>query len=343
MPPEPQSSTQDAARQNGRNLTLKAAVLEAMFEEMKIDENVILIGEDVGAAGGVFKQTEGLFETFGADRVIDTPISESAIFGLSVGAAMAGSRPIVEVMFGDFLTLVMDQLVNQAAKVHYMSAGGFNVPLVLRTGIGVGGNLGPQHSQSLHAWLAHIPGLKVVMPSSASDAKGLFKAAVRDNNPVIFMEDRMTYNLTEQVPAGEHVIPLGYAEVKRQGVEVSIFAVSRSVHTALAAAGKLQEKGIGTEVVDLRTLAPLDVETIVSSVRKTGRALVLDGGCQSFGITGEIAATIGELTFDYLDAPVMRLAAPDIPVPYSRSLESLMIPSVDQVVAKVAGMFGKLD
>ncbi len=180
MPPDSQ--------QTDRNLTLKDAVLEAMFEEMESDQNVILIGEDVGTAGGVFKQTKGLFKTFGADRVIDTPISESAIFGLAVGAAMAGSRPIIEVMFGDFLTLVMDQLVNQAAKVHYMSAGGFNVPLVLRTGIGVGGNLGPQHSQSLHGWLAHIPGLKVVMPSSASDAKGLFKAAVRDNNPVIFME-----------------------------------------------------------------------------------------------------------------------------------------------------------
>jgi acetoin:2,6-dichlorophenolindophenol oxidoreductase subunit beta len=327
--------------QSDRNITLKAAVLEAMFEEMEVDENVVLIGEDVGAAGGVFKQTEGLFETFGADRVIDTPISESAIFGLSVGAAMAGSRPIIEVMFGDFLTLVMDQLVNQAAKVHYMSAGGFNVPLVLRTGIGIGGSLGPQHSQSLHSWLAHIPGLKVVMPSSAADAKGLFKAAVRDNNPVVFMEDRMTYNLKEHVPAGEKIIPLGLAAVKRKGVEVTIFAISRAVHTALAAAEiLLEEKNISTEVVDLRTLAPLDIKTIVSSVNKTGRALVLDGGHQSFGITGEIAATIGELVFDYLDAPVMRLAAPDIPVPYSPSLESLMVPSVDQVVAKVATMFG---
>jgi len=212
---------------------------------------------------------------------------------------------------------------------------------VLRTGIGIGGSLGPQHSQSLHSWLAHIPGLKVVMPSSAADAKGLFKAAVRDNNPVVFMEDRMTYNLKEHVPAGEKIIPLGLAAVKRKGVEVTIFAISRAVHTALAAAEiLLEEKNISTEVVDLRTLAPLDIKTIVSSVNKTGRALVLDGGHQSFGITGEIAATIGELVFDYLDAPVMRLAAPDIPVPYSPSLESLMVPSVDQVVAKVATMFG---
>jgi len=336
MPPDSNSNIQ-----SDRIITLKAAVLEAMVEEMESDENVILIGEDVGAAGGVFKQTEGLFENFGTGRVIDTPISESAIFGLSVGAAMAGSRPIIEVMFGDFLTLVMDQLVNQAAKVHYMSAGGFNVPLVLRTGIGIGGNLGPQHSQSLHSWLAHIPGLKVVMPSSANDAKGLFKAAVRDNNPVIFMEDRMIYNLVEHVPTGEHVIPLGSAAVKRKGVEITIFAISRAVHTALAAAEiLLEEENISTEVVDLRTLAPLDIKTIISSVNKTGRALVLDGGHQSFGITGEIAATIGELTFDYLDAPVMRLAAPDIPVPYGPSLESMMVPSVDQVVAKVLTMFG---
>ncbi len=335
MPPDSQHTD--------RIISLKDAVLEAMFEEMKADQNIILIGEDVGAAGGVFKQTEGLFETFGVERVIDTPISESAIFGLAVGAAMAGSRPIIEVMFGDFLTLVMDQLVNQAAKVHYMSAGGFNVPLVLRTGIGVGGNLGPQHSQSLHSWLAHIPGLKVVMPSSASDAKGLFKAAVRDNNPVIFMEDRMTYNLKEPVPDGEHFIPLGSASVKREGADVSIFAVARSVHTALAAAEQLAAKNVSAEVVDLRSLAPLDVETIVASVRKSGRALVLDGGYQSFGITGEIAATIGELAFDYLDAPVMRLAAPDVPVPYSPALESLTVPSVDQVVAKVTEMFGGLD
>jgi len=237
----------------------------------------------------------------------------------------------------------MDQLVNQAAKVHYMSAGGFSVPLVLRTGIGVGGSLGPQHSQSLHSWLAHIPGLKVVMPSSAADAKALFKAAVRDNNPVIFMEDRMTYNLKEHVPSGEHVIPLGSAAVKRKGIDVSIFAISRAVHTALAAADKLQEKKVSAEVIDLRTLAPLDVDTIVSSVNKTGTALVLDGGYQNYGITGEIAATIGELAFDYLDAPVMRLGAPDVPIPFSRSLEPMMVPSVDQVVAKVVGMFNDVE
>jgi pyruvate dehydrogenase E1 component beta subunit len=323
-----------------QTMSLKEAVLSAMFEEMEADERVIMMGEDIGAAGGVFKQTDGLFERFGAARIIDTPISESAIFGLAVGAAMTGSRPIVEIMFGDFITLVMDQLVNQAAKVHYMSAGGYAVPLVLRTGIGVGGNLGPQHSQSLHAWLAHIPGLKVVMPASAADAKGLMKAAVRDNNPVIFAEDRMTYNLLGPVPAGEHLVPLGQAVIKRPGRDLSLIAISRMVHTALAAAETLAARGIDAEVVDLRCLAPLDMETVLTSARKTGRALVLDGAHLSFGITGEIAASIGEAAFDYLDAPVMRLAAPDHPVPYSPALEQLSVPDVDQVIAKVDAMLG---
>ena len=325
---------------DSQTLSLKEAVLSAIFEEMEADERVIMMGEDIGAAGGVFKQTEGLFARFGAARIIDTPISESAIFGLAVGAAMTGSRPIVEIMFGDFITLVMDQLVNQAAKVHYMSAGGYSGPLVLKTGIGVGGNLGPQHSQSLHAWLAHIPGLKVVMPATPADAKGLMKAAIRDNNPVIFAEDRMTYNLSGPVPAGDHLVPLGKADIKRQGADLTLITISRMVHTALAAAETLAEKSIDAEVVDLRCLAPLDMETVLTSVKKTGRALVLDGAHLSFGITGEIAASIGEAAFDYLDAPVMRLAGPDHPVPYSPALEQFSVPGTDQVVAKVDEMLG---
>lgn len=325
---------------DSQTLSLKEAVLSAIFEEMEADERVIMMGEDIGAAGGVFKQTEGLFARFGAARIIDTPISESAIFGLAVGAAMTGSRPIVEIMFGDFITLVMDQLVNQAAKVHYMSAGGYSVPLVLKTGIGVGGNLGPQHSQSLHAWLAHIPGLKVVMPATPADAKGLMKAAIRDNNPVIFAEDRMTYNLSGPVPTGDHLVPLGKADIKRQGADLTLITISRMVHTALAAAETLAEKSIDAEVVDLRCLAPLDMETVLTSVKKTGRALVLDGAHLSFGITGEIAASIGEAAFDYLDAPVMRLAGPDHPVPYSPALEQFSVPGTDQVVAKVDEMLG---
>jgi pyruvate dehydrogenase E1 component beta subunit len=321
-------------------LSFKEAILESVFEEMKRDDNVFLIGEDVGKAGGVFKQTEGLFEAFGPARVIDAPISESGIFGLVVGAAMAGMRPIMEVMFGDFITLVMDQLVNQAAKVHYMSAGGFSAPLVLRTAVGVGGNLGPQHSQALHAWLAHVPGLKVVMPSTPADAKGLFSAAVRDPNPVVFIEDRMIYNLKGEVPQGEYVVPLGKANVVREGSDVTLVAVSRMVHIAAKAAEKLVDHGIGAEIVDLRSLVPLDTTTIVNSVKKTSRAVVLDSGHLQYGITGEIAAHIGEHAFDYLDAPVLRLGMPQVPVPYSKTLESLMLPTEEHIVERVLSMFG---
>ena len=324
----------------GREITLKAAILDAMFEEMHRDPSVFLIGEDVGAAGGVFKQTEGLFEEFGAKRVIDTPISESAIFGLAVGAAMSGMRPVVEIMFGDFITLVMDQLVNQAAKIHYMSAGGFSVPLVLRTAVGVGGALGPQHSQSFHAWVAHVPGLKVVFPSSPGDAKGLFAASIRDNNPVVFFEDRMTYNSKELVAEGEYIVPIGKAEVKREGADVTIIGISRMVGIGLLAAAQLEERGISAEVVDPRTLVPLDADCIIRSVKKTSRAIVLDPGHRQFGITGEIAALICEEAFDYLDAPVMRMGMPQVPVPFNRTLEKLMVPTADMVVEKVLTMFG---
>lgn len=323
-----------------RDITLKKAMLEALFEEMHGDPAVFLMGEDVGAAGGVFKQTEGLFETFGPQRVIDTPISEAAVFGVAVGSAMTGMRPIVEVMFGDFLTLIMDQLVNQAAKVHYMTGGGFSVPLTLLTTMGVGGNLGPQHSQSLHAWLAHVPGLKVVMPSTPHDAKGLLKAAVRDDNPVVFFVDRLLYNLKGEVPAGDYRVPLGRADVKREGRDLTIIAVSRMVKVALEASADLEARGIDVEVVDPRTLVPLDVDTLLQSVVKTSRALIVDGGYQQFGITGELAALIGENAFDYLDAPVCRLGAPNVPIPFSRSLEPFAVPDKRQVVEKVLELLG---
>jgi len=318
-----------------RNVTFKDAVLEAIAEEMRADPKVVVIGEDIGAAGGVFLQTKGLFEEFGARRVIDTPISESAIVGMAVGAAMTGLRPIVEIMFGDFITLGMDQLVNQAAKVRYMSAGGFTVPLVLRTAIGVGGNLGPQHSQSLHAWMAHVPGLKVVMPSNAADAKGLMRAAIRDDDPVIFFESRSSYNTKGPVPEGEHIVPLGRAAIAREGRDVSVVAVGSMVTLALQVAQRLADEGISVEVVDVRSLVPLDAKTIVESVKKTSRALVLDAGHAQFGVTGEIAAMIGEQAFDWLDAPVGRIAAPNVPIPFNRSLEPLVIPSKDQVAGKI--------
>jgi acetoin:2,6-dichlorophenolindophenol oxidoreductase subunit beta len=322
-----------------RAITFKQAVLEALTEEMSADERVIVIGEDVGKAGGVFLQTQGLFDAFGAARVVDTPISEAAIMGVAIGAAMTGLRPVAEIMFGDFLTQAIDQLVNQAAKVRYMSAGGFTCPLVLRTAIGVGGNLGPQHSQSFHAWAAHVPGLKVVLPSDAYDAKGLMKAALRDDDPVVFFENRSSYNTKSAVPEGDYVVPLGRAAVKREGRDVSIVAIGASVPLALSAAGRLADR-VSVEVVDVRTLVPLDIETIVASVKKTSRALVLDAGHARYGITGELAAIIGEHAFDYLDAPVKRLAAPDVPIPFGRSLEPLALPRAEQIEAKILELIG---
>ena len=321
-----------------RTATYRAAVLEALSGEMRLDDSVILMGEDIGAAGGVFKQTDGLFAQFGADRVIDTPISESGAFGIAVGAAMTGQRPIFEVMFGDFITLIMDQLVNQAAKISYMSAGQFKVPLVVRVAVGVGGNLGPQHSQSLHAWSAHIPGLKVVMPSTPADAKGLMAAAIRDDGPVAFFEDRMLYNLRDAVPNGDYVVPIGSAEVKRLGRDVSIIATGRMVHTALAAAELLAKEEISAEVIDPRSLVPLDVDTLVASVKKTSRAIVLDGGYRQYGITGEIAATVTEHAFDWLDAPVIRIGGADVPIPFSASLEPLVLPDAQRLARDTAAL-----
>jgi pyruvate dehydrogenase E1 component beta subunit len=323
-----------------REITLRAAILEALTLEMERDPSVFMLGEDIGEAGGIFKQTEGLFSAFGAQRIIDTPISEPAILGLAVGAAMTGMRPIVEIMFADFITLVMDQLVNQAAKISYMSAGAYSVPLVLRTAVGVGGSVGPQHSQSFYAWVAHVPGLKVLVPSTPADAKGLFASAIRDNNPVVIFEDRMTYNQKGVVPEGEYLVPLGRADVKREGEDVTIIASSRMVHVAFVAAELLAEQGISAEIVDLRSLVPLDTETLVESVKKTSRALIVDGAHEMYGVTGEIAAIVGEQAFDYLDAPVMRLGAPQTPVPFTRDLESLMVPDAAQIVDKVRQMFG---
>jgi len=316
-----------------RVIDFRTAVIEALADAMRTDRNVVVIGEDVGAAGGVFKQTEGLFAEFGAHRVIDTPISESGAFGMAVGAAMAGLRPVFEVMFGDFMTLVMDQLVNQAAKVRYMSNGAACVPLVLRTTMGVGAGLGPQHSQGFAAWAAHVPGLKIAIPSCPEDAKGLFAAAIADDDPVLVFEDRALYASRGPVPPGRHVVPLGVAVTRRPGRDLTIVAIGRMVGIALDAAGKLAEEGIEAEVIDPRTIVPLDVSTILASVRRTSRALVLDAAPRRFGVTAEIAAVIQEQAFDWLDAPVGRLGAADVPVPVAHSLEQLIIPDVATVVA----------
>lgn len=314
-----------------REITLSKAVNEAIAEEMRRDPTIFLLGEDVAEAGTPFKVLSGLVEEFGPERIIDTPISEPGFMGMAVGAAMTGSRPIVDLMFGDFIFLIMDQLCNQAAKTHYMSGGKLNVPLVLRTNLGATRRSAAQHSQSLHALVAHIPGLKVALPSSAYEAKGLMKTAIRDNNPVVIFEDKLMYNDKAPVPEEEYLIPFGEAAVLREGRDVTIVATSSMVQVSLKAAEMLAADGISAEVIDPRTIVPLDEQTILESVRKTSRAIVVDEGHQSFGVTAEIASRISEKAFYHLDAPVIRMGAMDVPVPFSPALEDLTVPTPDGV------------
>lgn len=314
-----------------REITWSKAVNEAIAEEMRRDETVFLIGEDVAEAGTPFKVLSGLVDEFGTSRVVDTPISEPGFMGLAVGAAMTGSRPIVDLMFGDFMYLIMDQLCNQAAKTHYMSGGKLKVPLVLRTNLGATRRSAAQHSQSLHALVAHIPGLKLALPSSAFEAKGLLKSAIRDDNPVVIIEDKLMYQDEAPVPEGEYLIPFGEANVLRKGQDITLVATSSMVQICLAAAQALADEGISSEVIDPRTLVPLDEPTILESVKKTSRAIVVDEGHQNFGITGEIASRISEKAFYYLDAPVTRMGAMDVPVPFSPALEDLTVPTPETV------------
>jgi pyruvate dehydrogenase E1 component beta subunit len=314
-----------------REITLSKAVNEAIAEEMRRDPTVFLIGEDVAEAGTPFKVLSGLVEEFGTERIIDTPISEPGFMGLAVGAAMTGSRPIVDLMFGDFLFLIMDQLCNQAAKAHYMSGGKLSVPLVVRTNLGATRRSAAQHSQSLHALVAHIPGLKVVLPSSAYEAKGLMKTAIRDNNPVIIFEDKLMYNDKAPVPEEEYLIPFGKANILRQGSDITLIATSSMVQVAQKAADMLAAEGISAEVIDPRTIVPLDEEALVNSVKKTSRAIVIDEGYQNFGVTGEIASRLNEKAFFYLDEPVRRMGAMDVPVPFSPVLEDLTVPTAEGV------------
>lgn len=332
-------STPDGAAE--REITFGEAIREAVAEEMRRDDRVFLIGEDIGAAGSVFKIFTGLQAEFGAARVIDSPISEAGIAGIGVGAAMTGMRPVVDIMFGDFTTLVMDQMTNQAAKTHYMSGGKLTVPMVLRTTMGAGRASAAQHSQSLHVWLSHVPGMKVAVPSTPKDAKGLLKSAIRDDNPVAFFEDKMMYALKGAVPAGDYVIPLGQADVKRRGTDITLVATSSMVHEALAAAERLSALGVEAEVVDPRTMTPLDAEVLIASARKTSRALVVDEGCTRYGVTGEMAAVIADGAFYYLDAPVKRLGALDVPVPFSPALEKLTIPDAERIFETAKTLCGR--
>jgi len=311
-----------------RQLGFGEAIREAIAEEMRRDPRIVLMGEDVAEAGTTFKQLKGLVDEFGKDRIIDTPISEAGFTGIGVGAAMTGMRPIVDIMFGDFLTLIMDQLVNQAAKIHYMSGGKWKVPLVIRATMGALRRSGSQHSQSLHAWPSHIPGLKVVIPSTPYDAKGLFKAAIRDDNPVVVFEDKISYTKVKgPVPEEEYVIPLGVADVKREGSDITFVATSSMVQVALGAATMLEEVGVSAEVVDPRTTWPLDEKTLVDSVKKTSRCIVIDEGYYRYGVTGELAAVIQEGAFYDLDGPVRRLGAKHVPIPFSPPLEDVTVPT----------------
>ena len=316
-----------------RAITLSQAVNEAIAEEMRRDKSVFLIGEDVAEAGTPFKITSGLVEEFGTDRVIDTPISEPGFMGLAVGAAMTGSRPIVDIMFGDFLFLIMDQLCNQAAKAYYMSGGKLNVPLVVRTNLGATRRSAAQHSQSLHALVSHIPGLKVAMPSSAYEAKGLLKTAIRDNNPVVIFEDKLMYQDKAEVPEEEYLLPFGEASVLQEGNQITLIGTSSMRQVCEEAASILGKENISVEVIDPRTLVPLDENTILKSAKKTGRVLVVDEGHQNFGVTAEIASRISEKAFYYLDAPVIRMGAMDVPVPFSPVLEDITVPTAEKVAS----------
>ena len=324
-----------------REITYAEAIREALAEELRRDPTVLILGEDVAEAGTPFKVLSGLVEEFGTTRIIDTPISEAGFCGIGVGAAMTGLRPVVDIMFGDFSTLVMDQMANQAAKVHYMSGGHWKVPMVMRTTLGATRRSAAQHSQSLHAWFSHVPGLKVALPSTPYDAKGLLKAAIRDDNPVVFFEDKMMYKMKGPVPEGDYTVPLGVADVKRQGTDISFIATSSMVQVALGAAAMLEEVGISAEVVDPRTTWPLDEETLVESVKKTSRAIVLDEGYGRYGVTAELASVVMEGAFYQLDKPVRRIGAMHVPIPFSPPLEDLTVPTEQMVFDAAREMVGR--
>jgi pyruvate dehydrogenase E1 component beta subunit len=324
-----------------REITFAQAIREALAEEMRRDPTVFILGEDVAEAGTPFKVLSGLLDEFGKERVLDTPISEAGFTGLAVGAAMTGLRPVVDIMFGDFITLTMDQMVNQAAKVHYMSGGAWRVPMVMRTTMGATRRSAAQHSQSLHAWFCHVPGLKVVLPSTPYDAKGLLKAAIRDENPVVFFEDKMMYKLKGSVPADDYILPLGVADIKRVGEDITLVATSSMVQVALGAATLLEEIGISAEVVDPRTLWPLDDKTLIESAKKTSRAIILDEGYERYGVTAELASVIATGAFYDLDAPVKRMGAMHVPIPFSPPLEDVTVPTEQTVFEAARALCGR--
>jgi len=324
-----------------REISYSEAIREALKEEMLKDESVFLLGEDIGFYGGAFGVTRGLIDEFGPERVKNTPISENSFVGVAVGAAMVGMRPIVEIMFMDFITLAMDQIVNHAAKLHYLYDGQVRIPLVVRTPAGAGRGYGASHSQSLEAWFMHVPGLKIVSPSTPYDAKGLLKTAIRDNNPVIFIENKLLYAAKGDVPKKEYTIPLGKADIKKRGKDLTIIAYSRMVHLALEAAEELKGGGVEAEVIDLRSLVPIDMDTVINSVKKTGRVIVVEEDNLTGGVGAEISSLVNEHVFKKLKAPVRRVASADVPIPCAPALEQAILPSKDKLIkiAKEIMMF----
>jgi len=321
-----------------KKISYAQAIGEAIDEEMQKNDSVILLGEDVGILGGNFRTSMGLYEKYGKWRVRDTPISENSFVGLGLGAALTGLRPIVEIMYGDFLMIAFDQIANQAAKIRYMSGGQCKVPLTIRTNLGGGRSSAAQHSQSLQALVCHIPGLKVVMPSSAAEAKGLLKTAIRDDNPVIFFEHKMKYNKTYEVPEEEYTIPFGVANILREGTDITIVGTSNLALKALKAAEELVKEGIEAEIIDPRTLVPLDKDTIINSVKKTGRLLIVDEGYERCGVAGEIAMSVLKDVFYYLELPIERLTTANFPLPFSPALEFPLIPDEKKIYQRAKKM-----
>ena len=326
-----------------RRITYREALREALQEEMRRDASVFLLGEDIGKYGGVYAVTRGLYEEFGEERVKDTPLAEAVIAGAAAGAAAVGARPVAEIMYINFMTFCMDQVVNQAAKMRYMFGGKIKVPMVIRTQGGAGSFCAAQHSESLESWFIHVPGLKVVMPSTPYDAKGLLKSSIRDDNVVIFIEHNLLYNTKGHVPQEEYLLPIGAADVKRQGDDVTIITYSRMVLAVLDAAEELAKEGISAEVIDVRTLSPLDIDTITASVKKTGRVVICEADCKTGGVGAEILSRIVESAFDYLDGPVVRVAGRDTPIPYCPVLEKIAVPDKDEIIEAVKGLLQKID
>jgi acetoin:2,6-dichlorophenolindophenol oxidoreductase subunit beta len=324
-----------------KEVNVARALRDALREEMLRDERVFLIGEDIGTYGGAFRITRGLLADFGELRVIDTPLSESAIAGAAVGAAIMGMKPVAEIMFQDFATLAIDQILNCAAKLRYLHNGRATVPMVLRAPYGAGIHAGAHHSQSIEAMFCHIPGIKVVCPSTPYDAKGLLKAAIRDPNPVLFFEHKLAYGVKGQVPDEDYTVPLGKADVKREGKDITVVTWGFMVHKVLKAADELKGKGVELEVVDLRTLVPLDAKAIVDSAKKTGRVMIVHEACKTAGFGGEVAAVVAKDAFGYLDAPIERVTAPDIPPPFSPPLEEAFIPQAKDVIRTALAMVGR--